>query len=119
MVRHPQQQTVTLSEHMRAGNGAVRIEHILNAADGELYEKGRMFSRIVLKPGCSIGRHVHEGEMEAFYILSGNPYYDDNGEMCTLSPGDITLTRSGEGHSISNPADAGQDVTLIALVLYK
>jgi quercetin dioxygenase-like cupin family protein len=119
MIRHQDDQEVSLNEHMRGGNGTVRIENLLNAKQDEFYGKGRLFSRITLKPGCSIGYHVHENEMESFYILFGNPEYDDNGQMTVLSPGDTTLTRSGEGHGIKNPADAFTDVTFIAMILYK
>ncbi len=49
--------------NMRGGDGSVEIKHLLDA-DG-LYNKGRLYAQLTLKKGCSIGKHKHEGEMEA------------------------------------------------------
>ena len=106
---------VTVNEAMRGGVGSVRIEELLNKEG--LYDKGRLFARITLKPGCSIGYHVHEGEMEAFYILNGSAQYDDNGTTVTLVPGDIAYTPDGNGHSVAN--NGSEDVEMLALILYK
>ena len=51
---------------MRGGDGQVRVESLLTKE--EMYEKGRLFGRLTLEPGCSIGQHEHNGEMETFYV---------------------------------------------------
>ena len=119
MVRRKNEQASAINEKMRGGGGSVELVKLLDPASDELYGKGRLFSRIVLRPGCSIGYHVHENEMEAFFVLSGRPEYSDNGQLTFLSPGDVALTMHGEGHSIGNPADAGCDAEVVALILYK
>jgi len=106
---------VRRNENMRGGDGIVTVENLLTPED--LYEKGRLFAKITIDPGCSIGHHLHEGEMESFYIISGEAEYSDNGEIVTLSPGDTTLTPSGEGHSIKSIGTT--PLELIALILYK
>ena len=99
---------------MRGGEGSVKIEHLLTM--DELNVKGRLFAKITLEPGTSIGNHVHEGEMESFFILSGQAQYDDNGETTTLYPGDTTHTPSGSGHAVKN--EGKETLELIALILF-
>ena len=102
-------------EKMRGGDGVATIEHLL--APDELYGKGRLFAAITLPPGASIGSHVHDGEMEAFYVLDGTAEYGDGIETATLLPGDTTLTLSGEGHTVRTVGDA--PLKLLALILFK
>ena len=115
MVKRKETYTVQENENMRGGDGIVTIEHLLTS--DELYEKGRLYARIILEPGCSIGHHVHEGEMESYHILTGEAEVDDNGEIVTVNAGDTVLTKSGEGHSIKNIGNT--TLELIAIILYK
>jgi len=102
-------------ENMRGGDGSVTIEHLLSPA--ELYDKGRLYALLTLEPGSSIGYHVHEGEMESYYILSGAAEYSDGGAPITLLPGDITLTPSGEGHTVKCAGDV--PLKFVAQILFK
>ena len=115
MVKRKGSYTVQENENMRGGEGVVIIEHLLTAE--ELYEKGRLYARIKLEPGYSIGHHVHEGEMESYHILCGEAEVSDNGELVKVSAEDTVLTISGEGHSIKNIGNT--TLELIALILYK
>ena len=114
MVKRNTSYETQITENMRGGDGAVKIEHLLNAE--ELNNKGRLFARITMEPGCSIGFHVHENEMESYTIISGEAEYDDNGEIITLYPGDTTHTPAGEGHAVKNIGDT--TLELIALILF-
>lgn len=117
MIRKHSQLCIQKNQNMRGGSGQIVLLHLLQHEQDELYGKGRLFSRMVLNPGCSVGFHVHENEMECYHILKGRPEYNDNGHLVFLEEGDVTLTQSGEGHGISNPT--GEPVELIALILYK
>lgn len=101
-------------ENMRGGDGTVTVCNFVTAE--ELNNKGRLFGKIVLKPGCGIGYHVHEKDSELFYIMKGTAVYDDNGTKVTVSQGDVTLTPAGTGHSIKN--ESSEDVELVALIVY-
>ena len=115
MVKRKSEYDVKKSENMRGGDGVVVIEHLLTP--DEMYEKGRLYAKLTLEPGCSIGHHIHEGEMESYYIVCGEGELDDNGELVTVYTGDTVLTRCDEGHSIKN---TGKDtMEIIALILYK
>ena len=100
---------------MFGGDGEVELRKILVSVD-ELQGKGRLFNHNVLQPGCELGWHVHKGDCETYYILSGEGEYNDNGEMMRVYPGDTTFVGDGEGHSIRAVGDA--PLEFIALILY-
>ncbi|MCI8293688.1 MAG: cupin domain-containing protein [Hespellia sp.] len=99
---------------MRGGEGTVEITKFVTPA--ELNDKGRLFAKITLKPGCSIGYHVHETDSELFYIMSGTAEYNDNGEIKTVSAGDVTICPAKTGHGIANKTN--ETVELIAVIVY-
>ena len=115
MIKRESTYDATINENMRGGDGSVKIEHLLTP--GEMNNKGRLFAKITLEPGCSIGHHVHEGEMESFFIISGQAQYDDNGETVTLNPGDTTHTPGGAGHAVKCLGDV--PLEMIALILFE
>ena len=115
MVKRKASYPVDLKERMRDGEGVVSIEKLLTPE--ELYDKGRLFAKFTMAPGASIGPHVHEGEMETFFIISGKAGYLDGDETVVLLPGDTTLTQSGEAHSIKSIGD--EPLEMIALILFK
>jgi mannose-6-phosphate isomerase-like protein (cupin superfamily) len=78
--------------------------------------KNRIFAEMTLEPDCSLGYHVHHGDAEAYYILSGEGEYDDNGVIRTVKAGDVTYTPDGKGHSLENKGS--ENLVFIALVIY-
>ena len=84
--------------NMRGGNGTVELRALVP----ELPAKVRLFSRIELAPGCSIGYHVHENETELFYFASGSGRASDDGVWFDVSAGDAMSTPSGHGHAVEN-----------------
>lgn len=85
-------------------------------ADFEKWDpKVRLYSLIQLKPGEEVEYHMHVGEGESFFILSGKGIYNDNGNEVEVSPGMVTFTPSGEGHSIKNTGDGM--LSFIALII--
>ena len=115
MIRKKEECKIEYREHMRDGNGTVEITNFIEGPQ-ELCDKGRLFSKISLKPGCSIGYHVHEKDSELFYILQGSAEYNDNGELRTVSAGDVTICPAGSGHGIENKTD--ELVELVAVIVY-
>ena len=106
--RHP-----TVAEHMYGGAGSITKNII---AEPELmYNKNRVFMHGTLEKGSEIGWHVHTGDGEVYYILSGEGEFNDNGTMTTVSAGDVTWTADGEGHSLKCTSDK---LEFIALVVY-
>ena len=115
MVKRNGSYPAEVMENMRGGVGAVKIERLLTPA--ELNEKGRLYAIITMEPGTSIGFHIHEEEMESYYIISGEAEYVDGEETVMLHPGDTTHTPVGCGHAIKCVGDA--PLTLVAQILHK
>jgi len=114
MVKHADGQKTAVNENMRGGNGSVLLTHFLDKE--EMNGKGRLFSRITLDKGCSIGYHEHIGESEIFAVISGGGIFNDNGTECAVEAGDVLITQSGQGHAIACAGDC--PLELIALILY-
>ena len=64
-------------EHMCEGNGHVIIKELLD--EKQLNGKCGLYAEVTLEPGCSLGFHMHYGESETYYILTGEGEYNDNG----------------------------------------
>ena len=105
MIRKNGQYNTELRPEMRGGTGTVKIEHLLDEA-GELRGLNRLFARLTLEPGTSIGFHEHVGEAEVFVVISGTGEIDDNGVKSTVAAGDtiqVKLTcKSGYGNLREN-----------------
>ena len=84
MIRKGQECAIEYREHMRDGDGTVQITNFITGP-AELNEKGRLFAKITLNPGCSIGYHLHDKDAELFYIIKGTAEYNDNGEIRTVT----------------------------------
>ena len=115
MIRRANQCQVEYREHMRDGDGTVMLTSLI-AGPAELNDKGRLFSKITLQPGCSIGYHIHDKDAELFYILRGTAEYNDNGEIRIVQAGDVTICPTGTGHGIANRTD--EVVELVAVIVY-
>ena len=94
---------VEYREAMRGGTGTVQISHA--CATGELPPGLRLYAKLTLPPGASIGEHVHDNETELFYILQGRGEMLNNGVWEALLPGDATSTGGGEAHALRNTGD--------------
>ena len=82
----------------------------------QLQGKGRLFARNTIKPGSSIGNHLHKVDFETYYILSGEGTVDDNGVTSVVKAGDVVYTSGGDSHSIENTGKI--DLEMIALILF-
>ena len=95
------------------GKGITKMKDL--ATKEQMYGHCRLFSHIVLDPGCSIGYHTHTNETEFYYILKGEALFSDNGREVLLHAGDVAATGYGEGHSLENQTD--EPVELMALIV--
>ena len=81
----------------------------------ELLGHGRLFAKIVLPPGSTIGWHQHVGETEPYYILSGEgTFTDTDGTVTLVHAGDICKIAVGGFHSMENKST--ENLEFIALV---
>ena len=97
------------------GQGTVHFDHILEAQ--EMHGMNRVYAKVTLQKGCSIGYHVHNGDGEDYYVLKGTATVDDNHERTlTLKEGEHFFTPSGKGHSLANLED--EELQVMALIIY-
>ena len=83
-------------ENFMGGTGIAHFEHIMSAQ--EMHGMNRVYAKVTLKKGCSVGYHVH------------------NERTLYLKPGEHYFTPSGKGHSILNEQD--EDLVFMALIIY-
>ena len=74
-----------------------------------------MFSSIKLLPGEEVTYHVHTGEAESYYVVSGVGEYNDNGVISEVKSGMVTFTPSGYGHGIKNTGS--EILNFVALIV--
>lgn len=102
-----------LSE-LSGGKGLAEMHFIVSTE--ELQGSARTYAKIVLKPLSSIGWHQHIGEIEPYYILSGEGIFIDNDKSRQkVVPGDVCMIAPGQFHSIENPS-SDTDLTFMALI---
>ena len=100
--------------NLRGGIGNVTMFNFLT--EQEARGSGRLFARVVIEPGNTIGAHKHEGDMEAYYILKGKGLVSDGGTEVILEAGDCHVCPDGHSHSLKNAGD--DPLEFIAIVLY-
>jgi len=98
--------TETITPHMRGGEGQV--------ASRTYADKNVRIARGVLKPGCSIGPHVHDNSCEVIYILSGRGKVLYDGVYEALSAGSCHYCPKGQAHSLINDSDG--DLAYFAVI---
>ena len=111
MVRHE-----TYIEREGLGNTGIGTAYQYNIETKEtLRGHGRMYAKLVLPKGVTIGWHQHVGESETYYILSGKgSFKDTDGTVTEVGAGDICSINVGDWHSLDNIGE--EDLVLIALI---
>ena len=106
-------QTIEHYENRCGGKGTMHIERLL--VPEEMGPHVKMYAQVTIDVASSLGYHMHEGDGEAYYILSGEASYNDNGKMRKLKANDVTFTPSGQGHAIENIGDT--PLVFMALII--
>lgn len=114
MIIRADERNVSWKENLRGGDGAVGMGGFEPPV---MPNHARLFSKIELNPGCSIGSHQHDGEYEIFYYLEGEITLNDNGTEKLMHPGDFSLCYDGETHGIANRTD--KPASLFAAIITK
>lgn len=87
-------------ENRAGGKGTMHIERLLSPE--EMGPHVKMYARVTIDVGSSLGYHAHHGDSETYYILEGKARYHDNGTIRILEPFDVTHTPDGASHGIEN-----------------
>lgn len=103
-------------EHFVKGKGTAYVYHVLQK--DEMMGHGRLYARVVLPPGSSIGNHTHNGDTEPYYILKGTGIFTEpDGTQVPVKAGDVCLIECGQSHGIENTGT--EDLEFMALILYE
>jgi len=95
--------------------GGAEINAIIK--DEEFFGKGRMFAHVRLGKGETVDWHIHTGEIEYYYIISGAGIFtNSNKTEQTVYAGDVCTMELGGGHAIRQTGD--ETLEFIALILY-
>ena len=114
MIKRASELTTEVFQNRLGGKGEVKVTKIIE--NEQFQGKGRLFAINTIEPGSSLGWHQHNGDVEAYYILSGEGTVDDNGTKVTVYPGDMIYTNNGESHSIENTGTT--TLQFVALILF-
>lgn len=115
MIRRGEGMESEIRQRMRDGKGSVEILQILRKEDIP-GGKVRLFARLRLPPGASIGPHAHEKESEIFYVLSGRGSLSEDGTASAVAAGDAAVTGGGGIHSLENTGTAALEVLAVIVL---
>ena len=105
-----------LKTETRLNNEGKEKMLMTNLADFDAWDpRVRLYSFVQLKPGEEVDYHMHTGESETYFILSGQGIYNDNGKKVEVTTGMVTYTPSGQGHSLKNTGC--ENLAFIALIV--
>lgn len=80
----------------------VELKHILNSEEtGGVYS----YHLVRIAPNCSIGRHIHETQLETHEVIAGSGICINEGTAIPYEPGIISIFPAGIPHEIN----AGED----------
>jgi mannose-6-phosphate isomerase-like protein (cupin superfamily) len=113
MIKKSKNMEVEVRKDMRGGKGDIKIIHYFKK--DEIKAKCRLCAKLLIPPGASIGLHPHNEEDEIFIITKGKGIINEGNSEYPVEPGDATLTKSGEEHSIRNSGD--EDLEVIAVII--
>jgi len=98
--------TPNVVENMRNGEGSVKLVKYTDDVN--------TIVRITISKGSSIGWHIHEGDQEIIYVISGKGICIEDDKEYELVPGFANYCAKGKNHSIKNIND--EDLELFAVI---
>ncbi|MGI6004889.1 MAG: cupin domain-containing protein [Christensenellales bacterium] len=101
-------------ENVRGGVGTITFEHLYEDAS-KLPEKCRLYAKMTVPAGCSLGEHAHVDETEFYYVLRGEGIITDGGQRIRVSEGDVIATGGGASHGVENRSD--EDLVILATIV--
>ena len=107
------QYRVETREKARGGEGSLTFYHLLEKE--QLAPHSRLFCKVVMQPGNSMGYHTHHDEGEMFYFLSGTAKIIEDDKEVILYPGDTLFTPSGSSHSVEAVGDEALEYLAIVI----
>lgn len=75
----------------------VELKHMITSEDTD----GRFSYHLVrIAPGCSIGQHMHETQLETHEVIAGSGECINDGTTSCYEPGVIAILEAGKNHQV-------------------
>lgn len=76
----------------------VELKHIITAKDTD----GKFSYHLVrIAPGCSIGNHIHETQLETHEVIKGSGRCVNTGSSILYETGTISILQAGAPHEVT------------------
>ena len=98
-------------EGNHGGKGPIEFRRLLNGSDFESLID--FVDYTVIPPGSTIGTHEHTANEEIYFIVTGKPRVNVNGQERRLECGSIAVVRSGQTHQLIN--DTNENVAIFVI----
>jgi mannose-6-phosphate isomerase-like protein (cupin superfamily) len=112
MIKKEQEMEQSIRTAMRGGSGSVTFTYLMD--EGTMAHT-RLFAKLTLPQGASIGEHDHVDETEYYWILSGEGIVTEADGEKVVGAGDLVITGGGASHAIRN--EKKDDLVFLALII--
>src|SRR5262245_56134935 len=102
---------------MHGGNGTVMYRRALPPE--VFYTNWSYVDHLVLPPDASVGRHVHEGVEEFYYVINGNGNARINNESAPIAKGDAVPVHFNDVHSFANTGNSELEFLIVGVARQK
>ena|SRR3974377_2398568 len=93
------------------GEGHIWFRRLLSSQD---FQSNIDFIDVtIIPPGSTIGQHSHLANEEVYFVSSGSPLINVDGDRRRLKEGGVAVVRSGQWHELVN--DTQQDVKIFVI----
>lgn len=97
-------------EGSHGGKGAYYVRTLL---EKEFSSSLKHVRDLTLRGYSSIGEHLHLGDEELYYVISGEGTMIVDGEEQPVGPGDVVLTKSGSRHALQNNGESDLRILVV------
>jgi mannose-6-phosphate isomerase-like protein (cupin superfamily) len=102
---------------MNGGQGTVLYRRAMGPA---VFTSNWAFvDHLLLPPGASVGRHMHAGVDEFYYVLSGGGRTSVNEESAAIAKGDAVPVLAKDVHSFENTGSEPLELLVVGIALEK
>ena len=98
-------------ERNHGGTGPIEFRRLLTQSDFETPID--FVDYTIIPPGSTIGVHEHNGNEEIYFVVSGKPRINVDGQERRVERGSIAVVRSGQMHRLVNDTDENVAIFVI------
>ncbi len=102
---------------MYGGEGKVQYRRSLGPT--AYYSNWAYVDHMLLPAGSSVGRHVHQGVEEFYYVMDGSGEIAVNKETAAVTKGDAIPIHAKESHALKNTGAGPLEVIIVGVSLEK